>query len=128
VSDTDWAAIAADLDQRRAIYTRTGLDYQAADAKALEDRFHQWADAQARLAAEVKWQYHWADKCQQAERDLRRAQQLVDVTQVARVDAVLEAVHSVPCSRTAKHAADCWQRHPGCLARRVSNLINGKEV
>jgi hypothetical protein len=63
-----------------------------------------------------------------AERRVRELQYLVDVTSVERVDAVIKTLREVPTQRTAKHGPDCWQRHAGCLAGRVHDLLMGREV
>lgn len=82
------------------------------------------AEHKAAITAEVEGQHRWFDRAETAEREVARLQRLVDHATVERTDAVLETLAEIPAQRTARHDKDCWQRHIGCLARRVRDLLD----
>ena len=82
----------------------------------------------AAVKRELDWQHYWTDKWQAADLEANRLRRLLNVTSLERVSAVSRLVHSLSRSRTARHDDECWQRHPGCLARRISDLLEGEQV
>jgi len=58
----------------------------------------------------------------------RRLRRLLDLANADRVAQVVDDTKRVRHQNTAKHDADCWQRHAGCLADRVLSLLNGEDV
>lgn len=87
------------------------------------------AEHNAAVKREVDWQHHWVDKFSTADAECHRLMRLIDLTSLRRVRKVLADLEQVPRQGAgAKHDANCWQRHAGCLARRIGDRLNGTEV
>jgi hypothetical protein len=80
----------------------------------------------ALVKREVDWQHHWVDKFAAADARVSVLERTVNWSSASRLRLALADLATVPQQRSAKHDADCWQRHAGCLARRITEHLTGE--
>lgn len=80
----------------------------------------------ADVRREVEWGHHIGDQRDAAQLEVSRLRSKLDLTAVARVNAVRALVADVDGGRSGTHDETCHRRHTGCLARRVREALGGE--
>lgn len=89
--------------------------------------YHGVVDRETHNAAvkrEVEWGWHIAEHRDRLDTELHKLKRLLNLSSLGRVQAISWLVRDLHPSRTAKHDDTCWQRHTGCLAHAIDQILD----